>query len=272
MIANWDLSRVIILDKNSKFILNFWQVVFKALNIKLFTITTYHSQVDKQSKKINQTIEIVLRYLISKNFDVNWIIIISSLQFDFNNVSNVFINQISNQLKFDFFFRDLITLLTNNIIDQLSTVNFSRLVYQKKTIHVILFVNTQIKFRYDNKHKLLMLKIDNMIYLRLHKNYNLLNKWNKIFFNQHVESFFVKQRINRLTYELNLFSTLRVYLIISITQLKLIDIFVDFYQRFKCDYSKFININQSNNNEKNSRYEMKKIVDRRFRIFEKIKI
>ena len=100
----------------------------------------------------------------------------------------------------------------------------------------MLFVNAQIKFRYNNKHKSLMFKIDEMIYLRLHKNYNLFSKFNKKNFNQYVESFFVKRRINRLVYELNLFFTSRVYLIVSITQLKSIDTVINSYQRFKFDY------------------------------------
>ena len=73
--------------------------------------------------------------------------------------------------------------MTNNIIDQLSNLDFLRLVYRKKIIDVISFVNAQIKFCYDNRHKLLMLKIDDIIYLRLYKNYNLLSKSNKKLFN-----------------------------------------------------------------------------------------
>ena len=57
----------------------------------------------------------------------------------------------------------------------------------------MLFVNAQIKFRYDNKHKLLMFKIDDIIFLQLYKNYNLFDKLSKKLFNQYVKSFFVKR-------------------------------------------------------------------------------
>ena len=99
--------------------------------------------------------------------------IISLLQFEFNNASNVFIDQILNQLKFDFFFRDFIILLTKSTID-LSKLNFLRIVYRKKVINVILFVNTKMKFRYDNRHKSLMLKINDIIYLRFHKSVKIV--------------------------------------------------------------------------------------------------
>ena len=115
-----------------------------------------------------------------------------------------------------------------------------------------------------------MLKVNDMIYLRLYKNYFLFNKFDKKFLNQYVELFLVKRRINRLTYELNLFFILRVYFVILITQIKSTDIFVNSYQRFKFDYFEFVDINQQD--DENSRYEIKKIVDKRFRIFEKIKI
>ena len=104
------------------------------------------------------------------------------------------------------------------------------------------FVNVQMKLCYDNKHKFFMLKIDDMIYLRLHKNYSLSSKSSKKLFNQYVESFLIKQRINRLIYELNLFFMSRVHSIISIIQLKLIDVFFDFYQRFKFNYLELVDI------------------------------
>ena len=47
----------------------------------------------------------------------------------------------------------------------------------------MLFINVQMKFRYDNKHKSLMFKIDDIIYLRLHKNYFLFNKFDKKLYN-----------------------------------------------------------------------------------------
>ena len=124
----------------------------------------------------------------------------------------------------------------------LSKLNFLRIFYRKKIADVMLFVNAQMKFRYDNKHKSLMLKIDDIIYLRFYKNYSLLNKFIKKLNNQYVESFLVKQRINHLVYELNLFFTSRVHSIILIIQLKSINVLIDLYQRFKFDYSKLVDI------------------------------
>ena len=46
-------------------------MMFRSLNIKILTITTYYSQTNKQLKRTNQTIKIVLRYLIADNSNVN---------------------------------------------------------------------------------------------------------------------------------------------------------------------------------------------------------
>ena len=38
--------------------------MFSRLNVKLFYSTTYYSQIDDQSKRTNETIEIIFRFLI----------------------------------------------------------------------------------------------------------------------------------------------------------------------------------------------------------------
>ena len=47
-------------------------------------------------------------------------------------------------------------------------LNVVRIVYRREITNVVNFVNVQIKIRYNNKHKLLMFKIDNYVYFRLH--------------------------------------------------------------------------------------------------------
>ena len=91
--------------------------------------------------------------------------------------------------------------------------------------------------------------------MRLYQKYNLFNKLNKKFFNQYVDLFLIKKKVDQLIYELNLFFTFKVYSIIFVTQLKSTDIFKDFYQRSKSDYSSSIN----------TKNQKKKIFDIRLR-------
>ena len=62
-----------------------------------------------------------------------------------------------------------------------------------------------IKIYYDVKHISLFFKSDDKVYFRLHKSYNLANKYNKKLFSQKCKSFIFKKRINRLVYQLKLF-------------------------------------------------------------------
>ena len=58
-----------------------------------------------------------------------------------------------------------------------------------------------------------------------------------------------------------------IYSIIFVTQLKSINIFENLYQRSKSDYLSSINT-KNQKKEKNSRYEIEKIVEKRFKIFD----
>ncbi len=77
---NWNLSRVIIFDRNAKFRFDMWKSLFKATKIDLFTSIVYHSQIDEQSEQINQTIEIALRYLLISNSNLSWHEVLSAMQ------------------------------------------------------------------------------------------------------------------------------------------------------------------------------------------------
>ena len=194
------------------------------------------------------------------------------MQFNFNNVSNVFINQTLNQLKFEISSRDLtFFVIFESQTKKTINLNLIKMIYRKKVVDVMFYVNVQMKLRYDDKHKSLKLKIDDQIYLRLHHKYQLFNKSNKKFFNQYVELFLIKRKIDQLIYELNLSSIFKIHSMMFVIQLKSIDAFENFYQRFKFDYSKSMNV-EIQNEKKVFRYEIEKIVNKRFKIFDKIKI
>ncbi len=82
---NWNLSRVIISNRNAKFRSDMWKSLFKATKIDLFTSIAYHSQIDEQNEQINQTIEIALRYLLISNSNLSWHEILSTMQHAFMN-------------------------------------------------------------------------------------------------------------------------------------------------------------------------------------------
>lgn len=58
---DWGLPKVIISDRDPKFLVELWKIVFDKFEIKLLYSTAYHSQSDGQSERTNQTVEIALR-------------------------------------------------------------------------------------------------------------------------------------------------------------------------------------------------------------------
>ena len=81
MTTNWNLLREMIFDRDSKFISNLWHVLFEKLKTRLLTIIVYYSQEDDQTERANQTTNIALRYFISQDSNIDWINILSSMQF-----------------------------------------------------------------------------------------------------------------------------------------------------------------------------------------------
>lgn len=59
-LVNWDLPGKLITDYNPKFLSKFWTILFEKLRVKLFYNTTYHLQIDRSSKRTNQTVKITL--------------------------------------------------------------------------------------------------------------------------------------------------------------------------------------------------------------------
>ena len=100
-IADWELSKVIISDRNRKFLFALWKALFLRLEIKLLYFIVYHSQFDDSFERINQIIEIALRFMIFTIESENWFILTDSLQRDFNNVVTA-TGISSNQICYDF--------------------------------------------------------------------------------------------------------------------------------------------------------------------------
>ena len=61
-ITDWELFKIMISDRNRKFLFDLWSTLFQRLSVKLLYSTIYHSQTNNVSKRTNQTIEIALRY------------------------------------------------------------------------------------------------------------------------------------------------------------------------------------------------------------------
>lgn len=59
------LPTTIVSDRDKKFTSSFWQNLFKGLHTQLNLSTTYHPQSDGQTERVNQCLEMFLRYSVA---------------------------------------------------------------------------------------------------------------------------------------------------------------------------------------------------------------
>ncbi len=265
-LCNWRLSRVIISDRDSKFRFELWRWIFKTLNIDLLISTTYHSQTDDQSERINQTIEIALRYFLTSNSDLSWHEILSSLQQTFMN-TKTFTEHSSNEILYEMNTRSQLILLNE---DDVVMNNLTRDIIRKDVVNVIDFANVKAKIIYDVKHKSFAFNTDDKVYLRLHREYSLSKKKNSKLSNQRSESYIILRKVNNLTYELNISATTRIHFVISITQLKFVEDDFDSYDR-----SRFINsdsIETTKDILTKKSFEVEKLLKKRVRKYDRTTI
>jgi hypothetical protein len=66
------MPQTITSDRDTIFTSNFWKLLFKTLGTKLQFTTTYHPQIDGQSERVNQCLEMFLRCMVQENAKQFW--------------------------------------------------------------------------------------------------------------------------------------------------------------------------------------------------------
>ena len=87
-VVDWGLPKVIISDRDRKFLSDFWTAIFDKLSVSLLYPTAYHPQTDGTSERTNQTAEIALRFYVhglDKCF--KWLEVFLRIQAFLNNSS-----------------------------------------------------------------------------------------------------------------------------------------------------------------------------------------
>ena len=262
-IIDWKLFKIIISNRDRKFLSNMWIVMFIKLEIKLLYSTVYHSQTNDLFERINQIVEIALRFLIFtlKYFDF-WLEILSHVQRDFNNSINV--DNFSNEIVYDFISVQIIDLTKSIFISKLVrlTLKKRRFIIRQNVNDAIAFVQMNAKFHYDKKHESMFMKQKNVTLIKLHKNYSIFSTISKKYDQQFVEFFTIIEKIDRLTYRLNISSNWFIHSIFNVTQLKKCSSFsVDFFKRSKSNHFDFVFVNDDTINVKF--FELSRIINKR---------
>jgi len=78
------IPKVVISDRDAKFIGNFWKALFKGLDSKLNFSTVFHPQTDGQTERVNQILEDMLRMYVM-NQPWKWEEYLHLVEFSYNN-------------------------------------------------------------------------------------------------------------------------------------------------------------------------------------------
>jgi len=87
LINNHGLSKKFITNRDKLFTSKFWETLTAELEINHKMLTAYHSQTNKQSKQMNQTVKTYLRHYVNRNQN-NWVQLLLTAQFVYNNTQN----------------------------------------------------------------------------------------------------------------------------------------------------------------------------------------
>lgn len=100
-IADWNLLKIIISNRDRKFLSKLWSALFSQFDVKLLYFIAYHSQSNEASKRTNQILKIALRSFILTIDLKNWFSLVDALQREFNNAST-FTNRSLNEICYEF--------------------------------------------------------------------------------------------------------------------------------------------------------------------------
>ena len=171
----------------------------------------YHFQIDEQFERIIQTIEVVFRYEIINNLDIDFIQSLLYIQIDMHNIVVVDIDYTFNELWYDFRMRDHSNLLiersTKNlmrsyIIVTTSKSQLSRLIWLSNSITI---TSTFHSIKEENSQS---------IYLRFIMNTLFLISTTRKLSKQHVV-----EESCKFVYRLKLSFVMFIHFVVFVTQL-----------------------------------------------------
>ena len=191
-VADWELLKAIIFDRDKMFLFELWMIVFKKLDIQLLYSTAYHVQIDDLFEKMNQWAEIALRfYLFTMNDFVNWLDVFFKMQRHFNNVVFTISFKTSNEAAYEFTSVQSLSLwktsaIVENLVADLrkffvadarkffaETFFFVATRTKIEIADAIAFEQMNVKYYYDQRHQPLYMKVENYAYIRFHHEYDI---------------------------------------------------------------------------------------------------
>ncbi len=219
IVANHKLSDEIISNRNKLFTSKFWKSLMNQLEIHHKLFTAYHSQMNEQMKRMNQTLKQYLRCYI--NYRQNdWIQLLSVAQLTFNSTTTKVISMSSFFANYAFKSKTLKKSREFVQIAQKAMIQIEQIHLLHKELQKNIQFLSKCMTLYANKKrdKEFTLKKKNKVYL-LRWNIKMKRSSNKLN-HMKLESFEILEEKRLINYKLNLSTFMRIHSVFHIFLLK----------------------------------------------------
>jgi hypothetical protein len=242
----------IVTDRDSFFIFKFWSSLCYHLWVRLRYNIVYHSQIDEQIERQNQTLELYLKSYV--NYQQNdWVRWFNIIEYVYNNSLNSVLKQTFFQMMFDS------EIKFENVIQK--DLKIDVFAARDRVVHVSKMRRTcetrwkqtleRAERNYNKKRVQIEFKINDKIFLNA-RNIISIRSFKKLNY-KYYDSYTINESINKISYKLNLSSIMK----------DIHDVFHVFFLKFanekNDETSSFIWI------EDEKQWKIEEIVDRRIK-------
>jgi len=202
LVSNHGLSKEFITDRDKLFTSKFWETLTAELRINHKMLTAYHSQMNGQSERMNQTVETYLRHYVNRNQD-NWVQLLSTAQFAYNNTQNETTEETPFRANYEYNPKVWRKPRAHESWSQKAILDIAEI----KKLHKDLTNRIQQQSRWMTEVK--PFAVEERVYLRTNNIH--AKQQSKKLNNKSIEPFEVKRNIKGLSYELDLLKEMRIH-------------------------------------------------------------
>jgi hypothetical protein len=222
-VGDWGFPRVMISDRDRKFLSDIWKAMFTATRTHLFYTTAYHPQADGQSEKTNETAEIMLRYMFSMYPDTDWTTFLPSIQAILNSSLNSSTQATPHEIMYGIHLNQPSSInATEGTAEQKTQAMRQDFKLRDDAYEALKIASVYMKHRYDSKHMPKYFEVGDMVLLNLHHGYEIpqTGSLGRKLAPKRVGPFKIFQRIGKLAYHLDLPKHYRIHPVVSIAHLE----------------------------------------------------
>jgi hypothetical protein len=177
------LPRSIVSDRDTKFVGHFWRTLWKKLGMIFPFISTYHPQMDGQTKVVNRSLGDLLRSLVTEHHN-QWDHILPQAEFSYNNSINRSTGQSPFQIVYGMQPRG-VSKLKDSEQDETRSASVEYFAEVMKELHSqvkerLHNLNQEYKRRADQHRRQLQFEVGDLILAHLRKERFSRGKYNKL--------------------------------------------------------------------------------------------